>query len=281
MIAGTSFVWDGAALQPDGVISALDRGVLFGDGIYETIRGYNGVLFQLEAHLDRMAQGLRVLQMPVEPTIAQVREALAQLEPLDQGQDLRLRVTVTRGVGGQPWELYQTTGPSIALQCRVLPRLCDILPKVGCSATISDVRRNETSPLSRIKSLNCLDNLLARSQAQAAGFDDVLFLNTADRVVEASTSNLFIVAGKAIFTPPVEEGLLPGITREVVMELAHVTQRPLIAEDLFQADEIFLTNSISEIVPLTHLDGNPIGTGDPGPVTASLYATYRKMTQGT
>lgn len=281
MNAVNSFVWDGNALQPDGSLSALDRGVLYGDGVYETVRGYRGVLFLLEAHLDRMAEGLRVLQIPVEPTMLQVRAALAQLEPLDQGQNLRLRVTVTRGVGGQPWELEQTTGPSINLQCRVLPHPCDTLAKVGCSAMISDVRRNETSPLSRIKSLNCLDNLLARAQAQMAGFDDVLFLNTTGRVAEASTSNLFIVAGKAVFTPPVEEGLLPGITRAMVMELTHVTERPLIAEDLFQADEIFLTNSISEIVPLTNLDGNLIGTGEPGPVTANLYSAYRKLTQAT
>jgi branched-chain amino acid aminotransferase len=185
-----------------------------------------------------------------------------------------VRVTLTRGVGGHPFDLRLTGDTTLAIQVRPLEPMGDALP-AGVSVVTAIVRRNETSSLSRIKSLNCLDNILARAAAQGAGYDDALFLNTQGRVAEATSSNVFAMVGGELVTPPPSEGLLPGIARAVVMELIPVVERPLTRDDLADADEVFITNSVTEVVPVTTFDDDPVGTGDPGPMTRAIHAAYR------
>ncbi|TAK56459.1 MAG: branched-chain amino acid aminotransferase, partial [Dehalococcoidia bacterium] len=156
----------------------------------------------------------------------------------------------------------------------------------GASAVVADVRRNETSPLSRLKTLNYLNNLLARRAARAAGADEALFLNTRGDVAEGAASNVFIVRGRELLTPPASAGALPGIARATVLELAPTLgltprESTLTLDSIRTADEAFLTNSLMEVLPLVRLDGAPIAGGRPGSATQSLRAAYRALVSST
>ncbi len=156
------------------------------------------------------------------------------------------------------------------------------LYKEGMSAVLAEARRNEHSPLSNLKTLNYLDNLLARAEAQRAGADEAIFLNTSAQLAEASASNLFIVADGRVLTPPIEAGILPGITRACVLELCgaegiSIQEAPLEANQLPAAEEAFLTNSLMEIMPLTSFAGKTIGSGQPREITRQLQQAYRSL----
>jgi branched-subunit amino acid aminotransferase/4-amino-4-deoxychorismate lyase len=150
------------------------------------------------------------------------------------------------------------------------------------AAVVSSIRRNETSPLSAVKSLNCLDNLLAREDARRRGADEAILLNTRGLVAEGSASNLFLVEGGRLLTPSIESGALPGITRQAALELAsaaglEAAESGVEMQALWDAPEVFLTNSVMEVMPLTMLDGRPVGSGEPGPVTERLGQMYGEL----
>jgi len=189
--------------------------------------------------------------------------------------------TVTRGVGGSPSELDAST-PSVTIWVRPFSGYPPELYQKGMSAVLAQARRNEHSLLSTLKTLNYLDNLLARAAAQRAGAGEAIFLNTSGQLAEAAASNLFMVADGCVVTPPIEAGILPGITRACVLELCRaegisIQEQPLELHQLREAAEAFLTGSIMEIMPLTSFAGKAIGSGQPGDITRQLQQVYREL----
>lgn len=261
--------------------SCLDRGLLYGDGLFETMRTYRGMVFRLEAHLRRLAEGAQVLHIQLPLSHQELREAVQTAVARSNLASAYVRLTMTRGIGGQPSEL-DASSPSVMIWVRDFGGYPEELYERGMSAILAATRRNEHSALSRVKSLNYLDNLLARAEAKQAGADEAILLNTAGMLAEASASNLFIVENGRLLTPPVAAGLLPGITRACLIELAEaqgidLSQEPLSLEQLTQAEEVFLTNSLMEVMPLTRFAGQPIGTGRVGPLTKQMSDAYHTM----
>lgn len=279
MTADAGVVWlDGEVVAADEArVSALDRGLLYGDGVFETIRVYGGAPFRLGAHIDRLAAGARALGIRLTHSAEDLRVAVVETPAAGGLADAYVRITVTRGVGGAPGDLNSTPAATVMILARPFHPHPPELAERGARAQLSTVRRNDTSPLCNLKTLNYLDNLLARAQAREAGFDEAIMLNTRGNVAEGTASNLFIVRAGDILTPPVSDGVLPGITRAAVMAIADAREESFAPDDLLGADEAFLTNSLIEVLPLVGLDDAAIGPGVPGPVTLEIAAAYRSL----
>src|SRR3990172_11152820 len=239
------------------------------------MRSYGGRVFRLAEHYRRLAAGADLLAMPAPLPLAALEEAVEA--PLARnglaGAYLRLTLTAGEAEGG---------GPSVVLFAREVTEYPPEVRERGMAAVISAVRRNETSPLARVKSLNYLDNLLAREEARRSGAGEALLLNTQDFIAEGAASNVFLVRNGTLVTPGVEAGALPGITRPAVLELAgeegiEVVETSLPLAGLAGADEAFLTNSVMEVMPLVSVDGRPVGPGRPGPLTERLARRYRDL----
>jgi branched-chain amino acid aminotransferase group I len=267
---------------PAAGVSALDRGLLYGYGLFETMRSYGGHVFRLEEHYRRLCEGAALLALEVPISLAALGGAVDAVLERNELTDAYLRLMLTAGL---PQEVMEATEPSkgqVILFARELTDYPEVLYQRGMAAVISPIRRNETSPLSRIKSLNCLENLLAREEARRQGADEAVLLNSQGFVAEGSASNVFLIKGGELVTPSIRSGALPGVTRQVVLELA--TTAGLEAKEteiepaaLFEAAEAFLTSSIKEVMPLTRLDGRPVGSGRPGPVSERLWRLYREL----
>jgi branched-chain amino acid aminotransferase len=256
-------------------IDPADRGLLLADGLFETLRAYDGRPFRLEAHLARLAAGAAVLGLPLPPAgeIAAAAKSVLQANDLLSGS---LRITVTRGRGPRGLLPPTSAEPTLMITAAPLP---SSLPE-AMSARVVGLRRNEHSPLSRLKSLAYLDNILALREADAAGCDEAILLNTAGRIASGSRSNLFLVLDGALVTVPVSEGVLPGIARQTVLELAQqhgllAKEAALPASALTEASEAFLTNSLIEVIALDRIDGRALPKG---PITARLRQLYRQAT---
>ena len=265
-------------------ISAWDYGFLYGFGLFETMRAYKGRVFRLDSHLNRMARSAKVLGLAIEPQ--NLKEAVAATIEANNLSDARVRITVSAGEGDM------TANPATCTESTVLITAVEYKPypkqvyDKGFSAITSSIRRNSKSPLSRIKSTNYAESLLARQEARAAGVDEAICLNDKGLLAEASMSNVFLVEGSNLRTPGEENGILPGITREVVLELAsklgiNTLEHNIEMGELGQADEAFLTNSLIEIMPLTQIDGKAIGSGRPGHASQRLAAEYKKLVAKT
>ena len=268
-------VWlNGALVEEDEArISPSDHGLLVGDGVFETLRWYDGVPFDLSEHLRRLAAGCRTLG--VTPAAGPELEAAAHAVVDANGlRDARMRITVTSGSG--PAGLVRGTGPPTVLVV-ALP----LTPWPPTStAVISDVRRDERSPLAGVKTVSLADSAHALAHARAAGADEALLLNGAGELCEATTANVFLVHDGVAATPPIAAGCLAGITREHVLTLGAV-ERALSPADLASAQEVFLTSSTREVQPLVAVDGRPVGDGEPGPVTARLAEAYSTLVRET
>jgi branched-subunit amino acid aminotransferase/4-amino-4-deoxychorismate lyase len=258
---------NGSLVQSDeAAISALDRAVFHGRALVETFAARDGRVSRLEAHYRRLCDSAPVLGLAVPLTLAALESAVAAVLDRNSVTDARLRLTLTAGPGdGAPGSVTLTDQP-----------LTDYPPEQyerGMHATVAAVRRNETSPLSRIKcAAGLLDGLLAREAARAAGFDEAIMLNTRGLVAEATVANVFIVKGNRLLTPTLESGALPGVTRAAVLALARdsgldPTETEVSLDDLRTADEAFLTNAVMGVMPLTRLDGAAIGDGCVGGAT--------------
>lgn len=253
-------------------ISVNDRGFLLGDGLFETIQIYSGKAIFLKQHWERLILGASVLEIPVPIDFEKLIKIIDELTEKNnlKNQEASLRLTLTRGVGPRGINFPNEVKPTI------LAAIFPLIPKKEkmISALISTIRRNEHSPLARIKSLNYLDNILARREAEKAGFDEALLLNTQGKVCEATTANLFFVKDKVIYTPPIEDGALPGITREIILNVAEkigLKTRVIsfTEKELLSADEAFLTNSIQGISPMRKIN-DIIITEKPGSITTDL-----------
>ena len=265
----------------EACISALDAGVLLGAGLFETLRTYAGKPFRLGAHLARLRASGEFFRIFVRETDAEITATVARLLEANGVPDARVRLTATRGPladavddEAPPATLIITAGP-------MTPYPAELYEK-GATVVVSDIRVSPDDPTVYHKTTGYLRNLLALRDAHRARATEALIFNTKGRLAEGSLSNVFVVSGGRLLTPPVEEGLLAGITRAAVLELAAevgvpAEQRPLAVRDCLDADEMFLTNSIMELLPVGRVERKEIGTGRPGPVTKQLASAYRDL----
>ena len=268
-------------------VSVFDHGFLYGYGLFETMRAYNGTIFLLERHLQRLRHSAEVIGFSSELVDIDLSKACIETLKANDLQDARLRLTLSRG------ELESFPGssdsgtPTVVVTARSYSPLPEPTYQKGFRAVVSSPRRCRQSTLSGLKTTNYLTSVLARIEAEKAGFDEALLLNEQGFLAEGSVSNLFLVNSSGLVTPSPGSGILPGITRAVVMELAaalgiSVTEGAIGLEALEQADEAFLTNSVMEIMPLVEVRDNSgkvitIGSGKPGELTKRLMTAYREM----
>jgi branched-chain amino acid aminotransferase len=274
-------LWVNGDLLPVGesVLNPLDRGFTLGDGLFETLRVRGDTVLGIERHLFRLRVGAAVLGLSPLPKDKDLKDAITKTLTANGLTEAAVRLTISRGVPKRRGLLPEPEpNPSMVIHAEPFTGYPAELYDRGARAVISGIRRNEHSPLARVKSLNYLDNVLARREAEAHGVDDALLLNTAGDLACASAANLFLLLDGALVTPSVASGALPGTVRELVTaELAppiglKVVERVVRPEELDTAHEVFLTNALMGIVPLTVVDTLPIGTGVPGPVSMKLRA---------
>ena len=263
-------------------ISAFDRGYLYGYGLFETMRSYNGRVFALDRHLARLMRSARQLALDTALDLTELERGVYRTLEANDLSDARIRLTVTAGEGERGLSLPSGGSLTIVIVAEGLVLPTPQAYEKGLRAVVVSTRRNSQSALSGIKSIGYLDSLIARHEAAAAGADEAILLNDRGLVAECSTSNIFLVYKRRLLTPSVKCGILPGITREVVLELANELKIPAVEaeirlDDLYKASEAFVTSSIIEIMPIAEVDGKSIGSGKPGEVTKRLTAAYRQL----
>jgi len=267
-------------------LSPFDHGFLYGYGLFETMRAYSGDIFRLDRHLSRLyrsAEALGLMRGVIASEAKQSLEAACR-ETLraNKLKEARLRLTVSAGEGDIIPGPASCSAPTVLVTARSFTPLSAQEYERGFKAALSSLRRDSQSPLSRLKSTSYLGNVIARMEARAAGCDEGVVLNEKGCLAEGSTSNIFLVSQRVLLTPSLESGILPGITREAVLEIARslniaAVEREVELAELTQAEEAFVTSSLLEIMPLTWFDGRAIGSGKPGELTRKLMAAYRKL----
>lgn len=270
--------------EQDAVISIFDHGFLYGEGVYETLRTYNGRPFLYERHMKRLRRSAAMIVLDVpftdEEMAGRIRETAAAA---DLGRaEAYIRVLLTRGVGELTYDPQATPRPSVVIIVKpnVDPPAASF--ERGVKVCLSPILRNHPGSVSpMIKSNNLLNNALAMQEALRRGGTEAIMRNYRGELTECTQSNLFIVRNGAALTPPVDAGLLPGITREFIFEVGRdvgveVREEVLRDADLFSADECFLTSTTKEAVPIVQVDDRPIGSGAPGPVTKRLLEGFRR-----
>ncbi|MCA1908771.1 MAG: aminotransferase class IV [Magnetospirillum sp.] len=250
----------------DRALSANDRGFTLGDGLFETIKVRHGRPLRLDLHLARLRDGAAILRLPLPLQPDQLEESISTVLQANGLHDAALRLSVSRGPGQRGLLPPDPCTPTWVLTAAPLP------PAMGPvrAITAETVHRNQMSPLSRVKALSYLDNVLARLEAQDKGADDAIVLNTLDRVAETTIANIFVVGSDGVLvTPPVGDGALPGVRRAELLRSMVAIERSISREDLLNAREAFLTNALS-VRPLVAVDTHAIGDGLPGPLGARL-----------
>ncbi|OOG24756.1 D-amino acid aminotransferase [Thioalkalivibrio denitrificans] len=267
--------------ESEARVSVLDRGFLFGDGVYEVVPVYGGRCLRLEEHLDRLERSLAAVR--IEPPLDRAgwRDMLTRLLEHNPGEDRSVYLQVTRGVARRDHAFPADTSPTVFAMVNALTPPDPAVRETGVAAvTMPDTRWSRCD----IKAITLLANILARQQAVEAGATEAILMR-GGRATEGAASNLFVVGDGVIVTPPKDQSLLPGITRDLVVELAAdhgipLMEAPVTEADLRAAEEIWLTSSTKEILPVTRLDGVPVGDGRPGPVWARMmkhYQTYKQQ----
>ena len=273
--------------EANAKVSVFDHGLLYGDGIFEGIRFYNGRVFRFEEHLERLWDSARSICLQVP--ISRREMAAAVLETIRQN-DLRdgyIRLLVTRGIGNLGLNPMQCKHPSVIIIAATIALYHESFYRKGLTIVTCATRRSNPAALNpAVKSLNYLNNVMARIEANLAGADEALMLNDAGNVAECTADNVFIIKRGQMFTPPITAGALRGITRSIVFEIAaelgiKITETDITRHDVFIADECFLTGTAAEIIPVIKADGRLIGNGKPGPITARTIARFREMTRET
>ena len=273
--------------ERDAKISVFDHGLLYGDGIFEGIRAYSGRVFKLKEHIDRLFCSARSILLKVPMAQADLMAATVETCRRNRVRDGYIRLVVTRGTGTLGLNPNRCKNPSVIIIAGKIQLYPPELYQRGMELITVPTIRNLHSALNpAIKSLNYLNNVLAKIEANNAGCEEAIMLNAEGFVAECTGDNIFIVKEGRLLTPPLSAGALYGITRQVVMELAtqsgfRVGEPNLTRYDLFNADECFLTGTGAELVPVVKIDGRVIGTGKPGPVTENLVAQYHALTNAS
>ncbi len=261
-------------------VPVLDRGFIFGDGVYEVIPAYNGKLFRLDEHLQRLENSLQATRIPGPFDREEWRAILEALVQKNGGGDQSVYLQVTRGIAAREHGFPEKVKPTVFIMCNPLQAVDDRIREAGvCAITLEDSRWKHCD----IKAITLLPNILLRQQAVDAGCTEAILVRDG-LVTEGAASNVFMVRDGQIRTPPKSRQLLPGITRDLVVELARqhgldCREQDIPVATLAEADEIWLTSSTKEILPVTQLDGRPVGDGRPGPVWARMFAIYQDYKQ--
>ncbi|HVW38711.1 MAG TPA: branched-chain-amino-acid transaminase [Pirellulales bacterium] len=269
--------------QEDAKISVFDHGLLYGDGVFEGIRSYGGRVFRLEEHLDRLWDSAKAIWLKIPMTKEAMGQAIYETLKLNGISDGYIRLVVTRGAGTLGLDPNRTADPQVIIIADKIALYPPEMYENGLQIVTVSVVRNHAAALSpRIKSLNYLNNILAKIEGLNAGCVEALMLNTKGEVAECTGDNIFLVRGGELLTPPLEAGILEGITRQAVIDIARrakmtVREIPLTKHDVYIADECFLTGTAAEVIPVVKVDDREIGTGKPGPVTRDLREQFHKM----
>ncbi len=270
--------------RAEAKVSVFDHTLLYGDGIFEGIRVYDGCIFRLREHLERLYESAKYIMLQIPMTIDEMIEATAETVRRNHIRDGYIRLVVTRGVGSlglAPWLCKTPTIIIIADTITLYPK--KFYEEGLALATVPTLRNRIESLNARVKSCNYLNNILAKIEGQNAGCIEALMLDHNGFVVECTGDNIFLLRRGRIMTPPVWLGALEGITRNVIIEIARergytVVEEPFTRFDVFTADEVFLTGTAAEAIPVVEVDKRRIGDGKPGAVTRELIAAFRERT---
>lgn len=270
--------------KQDAKISVFDHGLLYGDGVFEGIRFYNGRVFRLEEHIDRLYDSAKAICLNISMTPAEMTEALLETIRRNELKDGYVRLVVTRGVGDlglNPLLCPKTSVIIIAAKITLYP---EEMYKNGLTVVTCSTRRIPHGALSpMVKSLNYLNNVLAKIEAQQAGAGEGLMLNEQGYVAECTGDNIFTIKDGEVFTPPISAGALAGVTREAMFHIAadlgvKISEPNMTRYDIYTADECFLTGTAAEVIPVTKLDTRVIGDGKPGPLTLKFIEKFHELT---
>jgi branched-chain amino acid aminotransferase len=271
--------------KEDAKISVYDHGLLYGDGVFEGMRSYGGKVFRLAQHLDRLWDSAKAIWLEIPMTKDELAKAVNDTLATNGIKDGYIRLIVTRGAGALGLDPNKCSNPQVI----VITDHIQLYPKEmyenGLSIVTASTIRNHSAALSpRIKSLNYLNNIMAKIEGLQAGCVEALMLNAKGEVAECTGDNIFIIKQGELLTPPIDAGILEGITRDAVLELAAelkipTQQIPLVRHDVFVADECFLTGSAAEIIPVVKVDNRVIGSGKPGPLTKRLNERFQQLTR--
>ncbi len=278
-------VWVDGKLLPkeQATVSVYDHGLLYGDGVFEGIRVYNGKIFECEAHVRRIYDSARSIRLEIPYTHEQFTAALHETYKANGFNDCYIRAVVTRGAGDLGLDPRKSVRPTtfiIADTLNVFPR--ELYEKGMSVITSSYIRNHPNSTPPRVKSLNYLNNVLAKIEANDAGVPEAIMLNHLGNVAECTADNIFVVRDGAITTPSIDQCILDGITRGVIIKLAReaglkLTEGIVQRHDVYVADEIFVTGTGAEVMPITKVDGRIIGKGVAGPITKKLLEAFHKL----
>ncbi len=266
----------------DAKIGVYDHGLLYGDGVFEGIRTYQGIAFRLEQHLERLYSSAEAIRLVIPYTPQQLSGAIYETMKANGQSEAYIRLAVTRGVGDLGVDPITTKRPTVFIITDKIALYPKEMYEKGMSIITAKTIRTPSGSLNpKIKSMNYLNNILAKIEASDAGVAEALMLNYEGYVAECTGDNIFIVRQGKVLTSPVASGILEGITRDCVLELAgqngiEAKETNLLPDDLYGADECFLTGTAAEIIPVTKIDGRTIGTGEPGPITKGLIESFHK-----
>lgn len=294
-------IWFNGKLIPahDARVSVYDHGLLYGDGVFEGIRSYHGRVFKLATHLRRLMDSAKAIRLSIPYSLEELAHAVRQTVQANGGEDRYIRLCVTRGVGTLGLNPQLCQNPCVFIIVDTISLYPPQYYQDGMAIVTASTIRNHPAALSpRIKSMNYLNNILAKIEALDANVSEAVMLNHLGYVAECTGDNLFIVKHSqpmgmttdnlqandryALFTPPLGAGVLEGVTMDVVIELAQragirFEYRQLTRHDLYIADEMFLTGTAAEVIPVTQIDGRQIGSGQPGPVTRQLMDAFHQL----
>jgi branched-chain amino acid aminotransferase len=271
--------------QEDAKISVFDHGLLYGDGVFEGLRSYRGKVFRLDEHIRRLYESAKAIWLEIPMSPEEMRDAVNESVRTNKIDDGYIRLVVTRGAGTLGLDPNRCSNPQVIIIADAIALYPKELYEKGLDIVTVSVQRNHPAALSpRIKSLNYLNNILAKIEGIQAGCIEALMLNHKGEVAECTGDNIFVVRHGILQTPPLEAGILEGVTRDAVIEVAleagiEVRELPLTKHDVYVADECFLTGTAAEIIPVVRVDSRVIGSGKPGPMTRDLEKRFKKLTQ--
>jgi branched-chain amino acid aminotransferase len=270
--------------QEDAKISVFDHGLLYGDGVFEGLRSYRGKVFRLREHIVRLYESAKAIWLEIPMSQDGMCDAVNEAIRVNKIDDGYVRLVVTRGAGTLGLDPNRCSNPQVIIIADTISLYPKELYEKGLEIITVSVQRTHSAALNpRVKSLNYLNNILAKIEGLQAGCIEALMLNHKGEVAECTGDNIFLVRGGSLYTPPLDAGILAGVTRDAVIELARaagidVHQAPITKHDVYIADECFLTGTAAEVVSVVKVDSRTIGTGQPGPITRDLEGRFKKLT---